>query len=92
MNQVERAVEEIRAAQREIEGIEETAESPDGLVSVTVSGAGAIMELDLDPRIYRNQDTRELSRQILAAINEAGAHMHRRLTEAVQRLAPESGR
>lgn len=91
MDRVEQVVEEIRAAQGEIEAIHETAHSPDGLVAATVSGSGRILELDLNPRIYRHHDTQALSRQILAAVDEATAHAQRQVTEVIGRLAP-SGR
>jgi len=91
MIQVEQVIEEIRATRREIEEIEETEYSPDGLVAATVSGSGKLLELDLDPRIYRHHDTRVLSASILSAVNEANVRAHRRIAELAQRLAP-SGR
>ncbi|MFI5713010.1 YbaB/EbfC family nucleoid-associated protein [Kribbella sp. NPDC051620] len=50
-----------------------TAESADGLIQVTVDARGGVLELDLDPRIYRVQDSTALAADILLAIKKATA-------------------
>jgi DNA-binding protein YbaB len=57
---------EIRDIQRELAAVRETAFSPDGLISVTVDARGDLLELALDPRVYRDPDSRGLA----AAITE----------------------
>lgn len=48
-----------------------TAESPDGLIEVTVGAFGELRELHLDPRIQRRQDAEALAAAILATVRAA---------------------
>ena len=48
-----------------------TETSPDGLVSVTVGPQGRVVRLDLDPRVYRDQDARRLADLITETIEHA---------------------
>lgn len=54
----------IRDIQRELAAVTETAFSPDGWVSATVDARGDLRELVLDPRIYRDPDSRRLAAAI----------------------------
>ncbi|MCP2323138.1 DNA-binding protein YbaB [Hamadaea flava] len=63
--------EEIRAVQRDLAGIRATYDSPDGLVSATVGGAGELIELWLDPRVFRNPDSVLLARTVTETIHGA---------------------
>lgn len=67
----ERLAEEIRAVQRSLAEIRVTSESDDGLVSATVGGAGELVELWLDPRVYRNPDSVALARTVTDTIHRA---------------------
>jgi DNA-binding protein YbaB len=44
--------------------VRETAESDDGLVTVTLGAQGELLALVLDPRIYRSPDSAALARDI----------------------------
>jgi DNA-binding protein YbaB len=68
---------DVRAMRDALDGTRSTAESDDGFVEVTVSGRGEVLDLVLDPRIYRQQDSGALAADILDVI--------RRATEQVQR-------
>jgi len=59
-----RLAEQARAVQ-----VTET--SDDGLVSVTVGPRGELVRLDLDPRIYRRPDSRQLADTITATVQRA---------------------
>jgi len=88
---VDRVMAELRVARREIAEVEATADSPDGLVTATVNGGGELVELDLDPRIYREHDTRALAARIRAAVGEAHALAGRRVTAVYERLGRREG-
>jgi len=62
---------DIRSTQRRMAEIRATADSGDGLISVTVGGAGELLELWLDPRIYRTTDSAALARDITGTIHRA---------------------
>ncbi|GAA4523828.1 YbaB/EbfC family nucleoid-associated protein [Amycolatopsis samaneae] len=67
----EELAEDIRTTQRRMAEIRATAESDDGFISVTVGGAGELLELWLDPRIYRAPDSVALARDLTDTIHRA---------------------
>jgi DNA-binding protein YbaB len=56
---------------RRARAVQATETSPDGFVSVTVGPQGRVVRLDLDPRIYRQQDARALADLITETIEHA---------------------
>ncbi|MDG4831849.1 YbaB/EbfC family nucleoid-associated protein [Solwaraspora sp. WMMD1047] len=64
---------DLLTIQRRIGEVRVTAESDDGLVTATVGGRGELVELALDPRVYRDPDSRLLARLITETIRRAGA-------------------
>lgn len=61
-------VRTTRAAVADLRGI---GESPDGTVRVTVDGDGQLVDLELDPRIYRVTDSAALAAVIKGAFGDA---------------------
>jgi DNA-binding protein YbaB len=51
--------------------IESAATSPDGLITATVDGRGRLLDLWLDERIYRTQDSRAFARVVIDTIRTA---------------------
>lgn len=82
------AAEQIRAVQRELAGISETAESDDGLIGATVGARGELAELRLDPRIYRRPDSSALAEEILRAYRAARDAAQRKAFEISAGLLP----
>lgn len=70
--QFETLVTEGPRLAREARDVSVTETSRDGLVKVTVDPRGAVLALDLDPRIYRRPDARALAESILETIRRAG--------------------
>jgi DNA-binding protein YbaB len=62
------ALREIRDALAEIRSI---ADSPDGLISATTDGHGRLLELELDPRVYRTTDSQALTTAIADTVRAA---------------------
>jgi DNA-binding protein YbaB len=62
--QFDRLAGEIRAIQRELAEVVEVAESDDGLIVATVNARGDLMDLELDPRLFRHPDSKALSEAI----------------------------
>jgi DNA-binding protein YbaB len=73
-----------------------TAESEDGLIVATVSGPGRLVDLRLDPRVYRASDSRRLAEQITGVVREATTRAHARIVaenaEILSEGGPEHGR
>ena len=93
LEEIERDAQRIRQAVMDSTG---TAESTDGLIEATVGAHGELLDLVLDPRIYRTQDADALAAQIRAAVNEAGRDaqekLRRDLTPQLPRTGPGAGR
>jgi DNA-binding protein YbaB len=68
MEQLERDALELQRALDEVRG---EAESADGLVHATTNGRGELIELFLDPRIYRTADAGALAADITTTIQAA---------------------
>ncbi|MGI5151715.1 YbaB/EbfC family nucleoid-associated protein [Plantactinospora sp. CA-294935] len=66
-----RLTEDLLAMREGIDQIRVTAYSPDGLVTVTVGGRGELVDLELDPRIFREPDATALAGSIAGTIRDA---------------------
>lgn len=73
-----------------IADIEETADSPDGLVTATVVGRGELSDLYLDPRIYRTKDSKALAESIVDTIKEAVSKSHDQLFDITREYLPDN--
>lgn len=65
------ATSQIPRIQRESMKITGVAWSDDGLIKAVVGPRGQLLELDLDPRIFRKPDSKALSAAILATVRNA---------------------
>ncbi len=68
--------------------VQVTEKSPDGLVAATVGSRGELIRLDLDPRIYRRPDSRELADTITDTIKAAGVKAQEEVLEVFEPLIP----
>ncbi|MEV6637798.1 YbaB/EbfC family nucleoid-associated protein [Actinoplanes sp. NPDC051470] len=87
-SRIRRLADSVRAVQQGMAGISARAESPDGLIMVVVGARGELRELRLDPRIYRQPDSRALARGITATLEAATADAQRQVFELVRDLLP----
>lgn len=87
-----RLAEQMRAVREGIDDIRATAYSDDGLISAVVGGRGELRELELDPRIYREQDATALASRIVATIRDAAAEAERDAVTFAQELLPPNRR
>lgn len=74
--------------QAQARAVQVTEKSPDGLISATVGARGELIRLDLDPRIYRRPDSRELADTITDTIKAAGGKAQERVLEVFEPLIP----
>jgi len=74
-----------RAAQlsRRVASLTGVAESPDGIIKVTVGSSGQVEKLDLDDRVQRLRGE-ELSRQIMSVMRKAQASLSAQVATEVQ--------
>ncbi|OXM45629.1 YbaB/EbfC family nucleoid-associated protein [Amycolatopsis alba] len=85
-----RMAEELRAAQDRIARLRATAESDDGLISATVGGYGELVELVLDPRVYRAPDSVALARSVKDTIHRAAERAQEQCAALLAGHVPEN--
>ncbi|WP_255632398.1 YbaB/EbfC family nucleoid-associated protein [Amycolatopsis sp. TNS106] len=78
----------LREQQRRMAEIRATAESDDGLIGATVGGYGELMELRLDPRVFRTPDSTGLAREITKTVHRAAELAHEEGFALVSELFP----
>ncbi len=74
--------------QQQARAVQVTEKSPDGLISATVDARGGLIRLDLDPRIYRRPDSRELADTITETIKAAAETAQEKVLEIFEPLVP----
>ncbi|HEV7973958.1 YbaB/EbfC family nucleoid-associated protein [Amycolatopsis sp.] len=85
--------DDLLAVQGKLAAVEASAESGSGLISASVDGRGELLELRLDPRIYRDTDSAALAKAITATIREAVSQAHDQVFELTKHtLSPEKTR
>jgi DNA-binding protein YbaB len=77
--------QEMVEARRRLGALTSRAESRDGSIMVIVDSTGQITQLVFRGDSYRDLDSEELSRQILAVVGEAQAQMRRSVMELMPR-------
>ena len=80
LDALQREIRELRTA---LDETRETATSDDGLITATAGGRGELVELELDPRIYRDQDSTVLAAGIVETVRRAVQRAQRKAVEAV---------
>ncbi|MER7274612.1 YbaB/EbfC family nucleoid-associated protein [Dactylosporangium sp. NPDC000244] len=83
-----RLAEDVRTVQRRMAEVRATAESEDGMVSATVGAGRELLELWLDPRIYRAPDSAGLAKAITDTIHRAVGLAHEEAFLIVRELLP----
>ncbi|MET8150009.1 YbaB/EbfC family nucleoid-associated protein [Actinoplanes sp. NPDC049668] len=74
--------------QRQLAELRVSAESDDGLILATVGPRGELLDLRLDPRIYRDLDADALARKIVATVERAAAKTSAQVEELVAGCLP----
>lgn len=80
--------QDVARMRRAVQDSTGTAESADGLIEATVGVYGELVELTLDPRIFRTPDAAALAEQIRAAVNEAGRNAQEKVRRELAQYLP----
>jgi DNA-binding protein YbaB len=78
--------ERLQTMRGQLRDIRATEYSPDGLITAVVGGRGELLELELDPRVLREQNASALAKSIMDTVRAAAAAAGResvRLAESV---------
>jgi DNA-binding protein YbaB len=84
----ERLAAHVKAVRDGVDDVRGTGYSDDGLVTAVVDGRGGLVELELDPRIYRDRNAAELATRIVAAVHEAAEEARAEAAKLAEKLAP----
>jgi DNA-binding protein YbaB len=87
-----RLAEQMKAMRDNVDEIRGTGYSDDDLVTAVVGGRGNLVELELDPRIYRDRNATELAAKIVAAVHEAAEDAEREAAKFAEKLLPPNQR
>lgn len=80
--------EQAPALHEKARTVQVTETSPDGLVTVTVGARGELVQLDIDPRVYRRPDSRQLADTIVETVQKAAARSQERVLEIFEPIVP----
>lgn len=90
MAQFERMRSGYGELQQKLRAVKGTATSSDGYVTATVGPRGQLLKLELDPRIYRRPNSRELASTITKTVQEATAKAQNAVEELCKPFVPDS--
>lgn len=71
LDDLQRSLDNAKRTQQRMMAVTATAWSDDRLVKVVVGPRGQLIDLDIDPRVYRRPNSKALAAAILAAVRAA---------------------
>jgi DNA-binding protein YbaB len=83
-----RSLDNIGTLQRQLMRVTGTAWSPDRMVKAVVGPRGQLIELDIDPRVYRKPNSKELAASIVATVRAAVDDVLRESAEILDENVP----
>ncbi|WP_420814411.1 YbaB/EbfC family nucleoid-associated protein, partial [Jiangella ureilytica] len=81
LQQAQRMQEQLLSAQQDLSEAEATGSAGGGLVRATVTGAGELTDLQLDPSVVDPEDVETLADLVIAAVRDAHAEIQRQANE-----------
>jgi DNA-binding protein YbaB len=76
--------------QQKLRQVQASVTSDDGLVTATVGPRGQLVRLELDPRLYRRPDSKQLATTITETIQRAAAQAQAQVTAACRPYMPDA--
>lgn len=89
MNDLEKARSNMADAQRKMLSVRGEARSSDRLIRVVVGPRGQLVDLELDPRVFRNPDSKGLAAAILATVRDAVEDSQSKVRDLRDELIPK---
>jgi DNA-binding protein YbaB len=88
MTDLKKALADVPKTRERLMSLTGEAWSGDGMVKVQVGPRGQLVDLEIDPRVFRKPDSQALRASILDAANAAVAQVLRQVEELVQEQMP----
>ncbi|NUT95186.1 MAG: YbaB/EbfC family nucleoid-associated protein [Saccharothrix sp.] len=92
LGDLEGLAEGIRAFRDRLATVRATAHSRDGLVTATTSGRGELLDLVIDPRVYRHPDSVGLAESVTDAVHRATEQAQREAFALARPFLPPDAR
>ncbi|BCJ46073.1 hypothetical protein GCM10010168_50210 [Actinoplanes ianthinogenes] len=89
IRELKQTVGDAAQTQREVLAVTGTATSPDGLITVVVGPRGQLIDLRIDPRIYRQPNAGALAATIMATTRAAVEKAVEKTAEIVDAKLPK---
>jgi DNA-binding protein YbaB len=89
VDDLHRARNNLAASQQRILKIKGEASSDDRLIKAVVGPRGQLIDLEIDPRVFRNPDSKALAASILATVRAAVDDSLRQTREVRDELLPK---
>jgi nucleoid-associated protein EbfC len=86
MKQAQQMQERMAELQSKLEAVEISGASGGGLVNVTLNGKGEMRRLKIDKSLVDPNDVEVLEDLILAAVNDAKAHVETHMADEMKKL------
>ena len=91
MQQAQEVQMKMQELQEKLKDMEVQAQSGGGLIQITMSCAGSVREINIDPSLISPQNKEMLEDLIAAAVNQANDSREARVQEESQRMMMNSG-
>ncbi|HEY9351356.1 MAG TPA: YbaB/EbfC family nucleoid-associated protein [Acidothermales bacterium] len=91
LEQAQRMQEQLMSTQQSLAEAEFTGTAGGGMVTATVTGAGELVALDMNPSVVDPADVETLADLVVAAVRDANAQAHQAATEQLGPLGQGIG-
>lgn len=88
ISDVQRAFSGINETQREMLKVSGTAWSDDRMIKAVVGPRGQLMELEIDPRIYRKPNSKALAADIVSTVRKAVQDANQKARAVLEKSLP----
>lgn len=89
LQNAQRMQQQFMAAQQDLADSEIVGSASGGLVRATVTGAGELVSLDIDPSVVDSDDTETLADLVVAAVRDAGSEVQRLAAEQMSSIGQD---
>ena len=89
IDELQQTIENAAQTRQQIMEITGTAWSEDRLIKVVVGPRGQLIELEIDPRIYRTPNSKALAATILSTVRAAVDDANKQTKEIVDKVMPK---
>ncbi len=91
LQQAQQMQEQLMSAQQNLAEAEVTGTAGGGLITATVTGAGELVALEIDPAVVDPADVETLADLVVAAVRDATAQVQKMAAEQMGPLGKEIG-